>query len=105
MTVVISSRLGEIAASAVPKASAVVQKTAHDVEAGAMLRSRVDTGAMRGGWHTVPMGPLHARVQAGVDYTIYNEYGTSKMAAQPMARPAAHEAEAPYIVAMKRVFS
>lgn len=104
MTVVIKSRLGLIAEQAIPKASAAVRKTALDIEGGAKARSRVDTGAMQGSWNTQPTGQLSARVSAGVEYAIYNEYGTSKMSAQPMARPAAHEAEAPLLAAMKQVF-
>lgn len=105
MTVVISSRLGEIAAAAVPKAGAVVQKTAHEVEAGAKARARVDTGNMKGAISAQSTGLLSARVSAGADYTIYNEYGTRYMSAQPMFVPAAHEAEAPFIAAMRQVFS
>ena len=104
MTVVIKSRLGLIAEEAIPKASAAVRKTASDIEAGAKARSRVDTGAMRGSWNTQPTGTLSARVSAGVEYAIYNEYGTSRMSAQPMARHAAHAAEAPFLAAMKQVF-
>lgn len=104
MSVVINSRLGAIAAEAIPKASAAIRKTAFDIERGAAERSRVDTGAMKGSWQTQPLGALHARVANGQEYAIYNEYGTSKMSAQPMARPAAHAAEAPFLAAMKQVF-
>jgi hypothetical protein len=105
MTVVISSRLGEIAEAAIPKAQSVVNKTAYDIQGGAMQRARVDTGAMRSGIYIGPAGPLHARVLAQIDYTAYNEFGTRYKAAQPMFVPAAHEAEAPFIAAMKKVFS
>ena len=105
MSVVIKSRLGEIAAEAIPKASAVVQKTAHEVQAGAQLRARVDTGNMKGAIEAQPTGTLSARVTAGAEYTVYNEYGTHKMAAQPMLRPAAHEQEASFYAAMRQVFS
>jgi HK97 gp10 family phage protein len=105
MTVVIKSRLGLIAEEAIPKASAAVRKTAFDIEEGAKARSRVDTGAMRSSWQTEVQGSLEARISAGVEYAIYNEYGTSRMSAQPMARPAAHQAEAPFLAAMKQVFS
>jgi hypothetical protein len=30
-------------------------------------------------------------VEAGIDYHLYQEYGTSKMAAQPYARPALYQ--------------
>lgn len=105
MTVVIKSRLGLIAEEAIPKASAAVRATAMAVETTAKQRSRVDTGAMRGAWATEVQGALSARVANGQEYAIYNEYGTSKMSAQPMARPAAHQAEPAFIAAMKQVFS
>lgn len=104
MSVVVKSRLGEIAQAAIPKAELAVRKTAFDIEAGAKQRSRWDTGAMRSAWQTSFEGQLEATVANGVEYAIYNEYGTHKMTAQPMARPAAHAAEAPFIAAMRQVF-
>ena len=104
MTVIISSRLGEIAEQSIPKASMVVRKTAFDVAAGAARRSRVDTGAMRSGWTPEIDGVTSATVRNSQQYAIYNEYGTTRMSAQPMARPAAEEARGPFIHAMGRIF-
>lgn len=103
MSVVAKSIIGEISAAAVGKAELVVAKTTIDIKGGAAGRSRVDTGAMQGGW-TANVGGLHGIVESGPDYTVYNEFGTSKMAAQPMATPAAEMARGPYYAAMVQVF-
>jgi len=65
---------------------AVSMRKASAGAADAARRSRVDTGAMRAGWHAIPI-PGGARVINEVGHTAYNEYGTSRMPAQPMARP------------------
>jgi HK97 gp10 family phage protein len=56
----------------------------------------VDTGRLRETIRVEDAGPAHFQVwfgdvAAGVDYHLYQEYGTSKMAAQPYARPAAYQ--------------
>ena len=105
MTVIISSKLGKIAAEAEGKASLVVRKTSLDVAAGAARRSRVDTGAMRGGWTPKMNNATSATVRNSQKYALHNEYGTTKMSAQPMARPAAEEARGPFMRAMGRIFT
>ena len=42
---------------------------------------------MAAGWRAEPLGAVGARVTNDVSYTIYNEFGTFRMSAQPMARP------------------
>jgi hypothetical protein len=95
------NHLPRIAGSLRGKASRVVRKTAHDIEAGAKARSREDTGAMKGGWQTEPVSELEAIVYNGVEHVLYNEYGTAHMSAQPMATPAAEAARGPFIDAMR----
>lgn len=56
----------------------------------ARQHSRIDTGDMIQGWQwndTNAGGILFN----DVEHTIYNEYGTVHMSAQPMARPAAEQ--------------
>lgn len=65
-------------------------KGAKLIKEGAQRRSRVDTGAMRDGWHVEPAGDGFI-VANDVDYAIYNEFGTVHMTAQPMLHPAADE--------------
>lgn len=54
-------------------------------------RSRVRTGRMFKSWQAENLG-LRIRVASeGVAYTVYNEFGTSKMSAQPMLQPSVPE--------------
>lgn len=53
--------------------------------------SRVDTGAMQTGWTRRRVGEggkAGYRILNSVPYTVYNEFGTYKMSAQPMLGPA-----------------
>lgn len=70
--------------SAVRKAEAAIIRRAQE-------RSRVDTGYMRGGWQNRIVSSMEGIVFNLVEYTIYNEFGTVNMAAQPMLRPAVEE--------------
>jgi hypothetical protein len=107
-----------------------VSKTAFFVELGAESRGRRRTGAMRAGWYRVtskesnydqavdaglgmnpdaevvgpvptPSDNLTAYVSNAFGHTFYNEFGTSAMPADPMARPAAEEQREPF---KKRIF-
>lgn len=98
------NRLPEISAALRPRASQIVRKTALDIEAGAKARSRVDTGNMKNGWQTEMESDLTAVVYNNVEYVIYHEYGTYKMAAQPMAGPAAEEVRPSFEAAMRQLF-
>jgi hypothetical protein len=53
------------------------------------------TGAYRDSIHVVPQG-AGVRVEAGVPYAVYVEYGTYKMAARPAYRPAVARAKLAY---------
>jgi hypothetical protein len=99
------SRIPELAAGAEARAGLAVQKTVLDIEAGAKMRSRVDTGQMKGGWQGEMTGATSGRVSDPVEHTIYNEMGTVSMAAQPMLTPAAEEARAGFEAAMSQVYS
>jgi HK97 gp10 family phage protein len=94
------SRIPAIQAGCVPKATAAVTKTVADIESGAKSMARVDTGNMRSSIQG-QAGGLTGRVNAGAEYSIYNEYGTSKMSAQPFMTPAAEAAFPGFVSAMK----
>ena len=67
----------------------VVSHRLHGIEADARGRAAVRTGEMRSRVHTVmDAGGLGGSVIDDSDHAIYNEYGTSKMAAQPFMGPA-----------------
>lgn len=57
--------------------------------------SRVDSGEMQEGWegqvHPQGLKGAFFSVYNAVPHTIFNEYGTVNMAAQPMLGPAAEE--------------
>ena len=67
---------------------AILAKVANDVVADAQVRSRVDTGEMRAGWTAGQTGEHEWTVSNSVEHTIYNEFGTVHMSAQPMLTPA-----------------
>ena len=70
----------------------VGRKIGPDFEASAKAHSRVDTGAMRSAFMvSYPGGDVIARLSNDIEYTKYNEFGTYKMAAQPMMIPAIEE--------------
>lgn len=69
-----------------------VESTVFAIEAGAGMRARVDTGAMRAGLQGEMTGPYEGRVVGHAAHTVFNEFGTRHMAAQPMLVPAAEEA-------------
>jgi HK97 gp10 family phage protein len=97
------SDFGRIAAQLEPKASAVVRKTAFDIEADAKQRAPVDTGALRNSIQATMTGDLSAEVMPGVNYAVFVEYGTSRASAQPYLTPAAEAHRQPFIDAMKAI--
>ena len=58
------------------------------MEAEAKGRAPVDTGALKGSLHTEKKQAGLYWVADGVEYGIYQELGTSKMASQPFLVPA-----------------
>lgn len=76
------------------KLSAVVRKTAHDIEATAKSLAPVDTGNLRGSITTEitgdgRFGSMSAEIGPTASYGQYVEEGTSRMAPQPYMLPAA----------------
>lgn len=84
-----SNRLSAIAAGMKPKARTLVAKTVLDVEAQAKVRAPVDTGALRNSIHGTMTGETEGEVAVGVEYGVYQEYGTRYMPAHPFMTPAA----------------
>lgn len=80
--------LPEIAAGMTAKAAAAVAKAAHDIEAGAKAEAPIDTGALRNSIQANPEGALAWVIAVGIEYGIYQEFGTSKMPAHPFLIPA-----------------
>ena len=78
----------------------IVEKTGMDALAIAESLSRVDTGNMATNWQFEMVGPTRGILGNPVDYTLYNEYGTVHMSAQPMIRPAIAQVEPEFLAAL-----
>ena len=69
----------------------VLRSTAIRVEGRAKIHAPLDTGALRNSINTTKRRNLLYWVSDGVEYGIYQEFGTFKMAAQPFMIPAVEE--------------
>lgn len=87
----LESRIPKIILLSQSGVTLAVRKAEAAIERRAKEKSRVDTGAMRGGWQHRATSSMEGVVFNLVSYTIYNEYGTVNMSAQPMLRPAIEE--------------
>lgn len=85
------SRIPEIIVAIESGIAETVQQAGYRVEAGAKRRARVDTGYMRNQIRWIPDSRFSGQVIGGASYTIFNEYGTVNMSAQPMFVPAIEE--------------
>lgn len=87
----LGASLDASAAAGLEASSRAVRKTAMDIEADAKDLAPVDTGFLRNSISTSVRGSATtatAEVGPTADYGIYQELGTSKMAAQPYLAPA-----------------
>lgn len=101
----LTSRIPEIVAGSEAKAGAAVAKTVFDIEGGCKVRSRVDTGQQREGWTGEMTGALEGTVYNPVEHSLYNEFGTESMSAQPMLYPSIEEAREPFYGAMAGAYA
>ncbi len=85
------SSIPKIIAYSTAKVSLAVRMAERRITLRSKAKSRVRTGNMRGGWQSQEMGAFEGIVFNLVDYTVYNEFGTVYMSAQPMLRPAIEE--------------
>lgn len=85
-----TSVLDRITAELRPKASAHIEKYGLAITANAAMLAPVDTGALRSSLTSESHmeSELLFVLQDGVTYGIFQELGTSKMAAQPFVIPA-----------------
>lgn len=81
-----TSGLQRIAGQLDPRAAQVIKIAAMETEDGAKQNAPVDTGALKASIYTKLSG-LSAEIGASVEYAIYQELGTSKMAAHPFLIP------------------
>lgn len=98
----LSADLGKASYEVTRKAQKVVAKTAYDIEATAKSLAKVDTGTMRDSiGTTISGGGLTAEVSPTVNYAIYNEFGTRRMAPRPFMGPALERHSGPFVQAIE----
>lgn len=83
--------------------SQIVGKVAHDIEADAKTRVRVDSGNLKNSLRTDQDGTEQTRwyVSTNVEYAPYQELGTRHMPAHPFLLPAAEAARGPLVDALR----
>ena len=101
-----TAKLDKITAEMKPGASKIVRLYGNLVVASAVKRAPVDTGALINSItaNSALVEPLTYRVQDGVNYGIFQELGTSKMAARPFLVPALEEWRDKFLKAFSELF-
>lgn len=87
------SRLNVIADGADDAVSVALHDTAAFILALIRLYAPVDTGWLRDSYKKETLSQLHILIGTMVFYSMFQEYGTSRMRAQPHVTPAFHQAE------------
>lgn len=103
VTITVRSRIPQVSAQVRRRAEQVVAKAALDIEAQAKMRAPVDTGLLKNSIHVEPRSPLERNVSSPVHYSVYQEFGTRHMAAQPYMTPAAEFVRPSFFAAMRRL--
>lgn len=98
---ILYDRFPALAVALQRKAEAAVAKVAHDVLADAVERAPHDTGNLKGSGSAAKVGPATWRVGFAADYAAFQEFGTSRMAAQPFLVPAWHAGRPKLIAALR----
>lgn len=98
------NRFPEAIVTANSRTALALDRAAADIETGAKERSRWDTGNMRGGWTSEKVNRFSRVVYNPVFYTIFHEYGTVNMSAQPMLGPAVDEVTPDFIRDVRRAW-
>lgn len=85
-----TAKLDTLLASTQAAADGAAEEEAAEIVQGCKRRSRVRTGAMKRMWNRQRIGVGRRggwRIYDSIPYTIYNEFGTIHMSAQPMLGP------------------
>ena len=83
----VDSKIPQLTESVRRKAQAAIAKAASDIEAQAKARAPEDTGLLKNSINEREEGDLRHIVESPVHYSIYQEFGTRKMAARPYMVP------------------
>ena len=98
--------LDRMTAEIKPKARAVVNKYGLAIAGEAAKLAPVDTAALRNSIlsESQMTGDMAFTVQDGVEYGVFQEFGTSKMAAQPFLLPAVEAWRQKFLDAFAELF-
>lgn len=83
-----TAKLDDLIKQAPEKARKIVARTAFAVQGKAAVLTPKDTHALENSITAKQVGPFTYWVHDGVEYGIYQEFGTSRMAAHPFMVPA-----------------
>lgn len=99
--------LDKITAQMTPKASMIVLKYGTAMSSDAAIHAPLDTGALRNSILSESHleAPLTYVIQDGVTYGVYQELGTSRMAAHPFILPAIYRWTDRFLSAFKDLFT
>lgn len=98
---IVSNRIPQIAAAIRPALSRAVKTATLDVQAKAQAIVPVKTGTLRRSITSQFPSELTGRVGPSVNYGVYVEMGTRRMAARPYMRPAAAQAASGFVSAVR----
>ena len=101
-----TSVLDKITAEMKPKAREIVNKYGVAISGDAAKRAPLDTGALRNSILAASrmIADMAYRIQDAVTYGIFQELGTSKMAAQPFLVPAVEAWREKFLKAFGELF-
>ncbi len=85
------------------RASQAVAQAALEIEREAKTRAAVDTGFMRGAIGAEEIDQMNWQVVSGASYSVFVEFGTRKMDAQPFMTPAAEIVKPQFERAMRNL--
>lgn len=98
----LSASLKSAGATITHRASLVVRRSAIALASHARANAAVDTGFMQSSIDTAfDSGGLAAIISPTAEYSVYVEYGTSRMPPQPFMSPALDAIEPSFISAME----
>lgn len=86
------SRLQIVSEAAEESVSLALHDTAEFILALIRIYAPVDTGWLRDSYKKESVAQLHILVGTMVNYSLFQEFGTSRMAARPHVVPAFHRA-------------
>jgi len=105
----VDSKIPQLTESVRRKAQAAIAKAASDIEAQAKARAPEDTGLLKNSinTHREEPGGVGGQlrhfwvIESPVHYSVYQEFGTRKMAAQPYMVPAVEFVKPSFEMAMR----